>query len=520
MPNVPQKPGEAGASLAPLLPQSTVQPLAALVEGGLHRDHADQPRPRVEQVQRLFVIRVVRLVFAILIVTFTTIAFYQAWSLSKESNQVFWVPVAIAALIIIVVVGIDKLTPVKRISSIVGVVVGLLFGLLAAVVLGALGDLLLQSWTTKEAFDQYAPMIQSIKIIVGICLGYLGVVTVLQTQDDFRLVIPYIEFAKQIRGVRPILLDSSALIDGRIVDIASTRFIQAPLVVPQFVVKELQTLADSAEPMKRTKGRRGLDMITRLQRQATVDVSVDETPVAQNAVDQMLVDLARAMPAMILTTDVALARVAGIQGALALNLNDLANAAKINLAPGEMLSVKVLREGEQDGQGVGYMPDGTMIVLEDGEEFLGEQVEAVVTSSLQTSAGRLIFARIGTDAPRRTDAPSERPIGRGGAHAPTTGPSPSPNSGLSRGSSPSMMPGSSPASPRVAAPAPESIQAPATTDSPDQTGAARDTSIAIEPSPPSASVTTDDPQRIAARSPHPPRSPASLRQGTPRNPRR
>jgi uncharacterized protein YacL len=319
-------------------------------------------------------------------------------------------------------------------------------------------------------FEQYQPMIQSIKIIVGICLGYLGVVTVLQTQDDFRLVIPYIEFAKQIRGVRPILLDSSALIDGRIADIASTRFIQAPLIVPQFVVRELQTLADSADTMKRTKGRRGLDMITKLQRQATVDVSIDETPVAQNAVDQMLVDLARAMPAMILTTDVALARVAGIQGALALNLNDLANAAKINLAPGEMLNVKVLREGEQAGQGVGYMPDGTMIVLEDGEEFIGRQVEAVVTSSLQTSAGRLIFARIGAEAPRREVAATNAP-----------------------------------ATPVARAPEVASVEV-----------ARPDAPASEQPEPGAAGA----PAAPEARSPHPPRPPANIRQGTPRNPRR
>jgi uncharacterized protein YacL len=371
---------------------------------------------------------------------------------------------------VVVVVGVDKLTPVKRVSSIVGVVVGLLFGLLAALVLGSLADLLLQSWTDRQMFEQYQPMIQSIKIIVGICLGYLGVVTVLQTQDDFRLVIPYIEFAKQIRGVRPILLDSSALIDGRIADIASTRFIQAPLIVPQFVVRELQTLADSADTMKRTKGRRGLDMITKLQRQATVDVSIDETPVAQNAVDQMLVDLARAMPAMILTTDVALARVAGIQGALALNLNDLANAAKINLAPGEMLNVKVLREGEQAGQGVGYMPDGTMIVLEDGEEFIGRQVEAVVTSSLQTSAGRLIFARIGAEAPRREVAATNAP-----------------------------------ATPVARAPEVASVEV-ARTDAP----------ASEQPEPGAAGA----PAAPEARSPHPPRPPANIRQGTPRNPRR
>ncbi len=347
--------------------------------------------------QRAVLIRIIRLVFVILIVTFTTLAFYQAWAISKESNLNYWVPIVAAALVIVIVVGIDLLTPVKRISSIAGVLLGLLVGILATLVIGALCDLLLQSWTPEQAYEEWRPTIQSVKIILGICFGYLGVITVLQTQDDFRLVIPYVEFAKQIRGVRPILLDTSALVDGRVADIAGTGFIQAPMLIPNFVVHELQQLADSGDALKRARGRRGLDMITRLQRNAPVDVSIDETPIAGIAVDQMLIELARSAPAVILTTDVGLARVAAIQGITALNLNDLANAAKVNLTPGESISVRILRAGEQEGQGVGFLPDGTMIVIEDGGDAIGESVQATVTSSLQTSAGRLIFAKIGTE---------------------------------------------------------------------------------------------------------------------------
>jgi rRNA-processing protein FCF1 len=240
---------------------------------------------------------------------------------------------------------------------------------------------------------------------------------VLQTQDDFRLVIPYVEFSKQIRGVRPVLVDTSALVDGRIADIAATNFVQSPLVIPRFVVQELQTLADSGDAMKRSKGRRGLDVITKLQRQGTVDVSIDDTYVSGKAVDQMLVELARVTGAMVLTGDVGLARVASINSVMVLNLNDLANATRMSLVPGETITLRLMKPGEQRGQGVGYLPDGTMVVAEDGGGHIGETVQMTVTSSLQTSAGRLIFARIGQE-PGEDEPPSQGAA----AGAPTVAP--------------------------------------------------------------------------------------------------
>lgn len=437
----------------------------------------------IAAAQRAVLIRIIRLVFVILIVTFTTLAFYQAWAISKESNLNYWIPIIAAGLVIVIVVGIDLLTPVKRVSSIAGVLLGLLVGILATFVISALFDLLLQSWTPERAYTEWRPTIQSIKIIVGISFGYLGVITVLQTQDDFRLVIPYVEFAKQIRGVRPIILDTSALIDGRISDIVSTGFIQAPMLIPNFVVHELQQLADSGDALKRARGRRGLDMITRLQRNAPVDVSIDETPIASTAVDQMLVELARSTPAVILTTDVGLARVATIQGVIALNLNDLASAAKVNLTPGELISVRVLREGEQQGQGVGFLPDGTMIVIEDGGSSIGESVEATVTSSLQTSAGRLIFAKIGIDA---RSTPSEDASS-------TLLMSEVAQSSIAESHNPTESPANSPAN--------SSLNSKAESDN------TRAPQTPVQPQ---------------TRSPFPPKPPTSMsmKHGTPRNPRR
>lgn len=430
--------------------------------------------------QRAMIVRIIRFCFAVLVLTFTLLAVFRAISEGGQGNagaRLWWIPVIGAAVLVTVVVGVDRLTPVKKISTITAVLVGILLGLLATLAVGSVIDLLVQSWTPQsEALKELQPVVDSIKLIIGVCLSYLGIITVLQTQDDFRLVIPYVEFAKQIRGVRPLVLDTSALIDGRIVDVAATNFLQAPIIVPRFVVAELQLLADSGEAMKRTKGRRGLDMIAKLQRLGTVDVTIDETPVPGKGVDQMVVELARGMPGMILTTDVALARIASIQGVGVLNLNELSNATRMSLVPGEQVTVKLVREGEQAGQGVGYLADGTMVVAENGGHRINEHVTMTVTSSLQTSAGRLIFARLdetsasGSGAPVDVD-PAQAQISGDDA----------------------------------------SRREPVAMD----TNAAS-AALATPPEPPRDPATAAG----APRTPYPPKPPRSLKAGTPRNPRR
>ena len=299
---------------------------------------------------------------------------------------------AFAGLVLLV----DYLTPRKKIATLVSILVGLLGALAASIALSFVVDLLIETWVgDADSRAAIEPIISTVKVLIGITIAYLAITTVLQTQDDFRLVIPYVEFAKQIRGVRPLVMDSSVLIDGRLIDMAETGFIQAPLVIPHFVVAELQLLADSSDRLKRAKGRRGLDAISKLQRSPSIDVSIDETSVPGKAVDQMLVELAGQMPGIVVTTDSGLARVASIAGVVALNLNDLANALKPSVLAGERLLVKVIRAGEQPGQGVGYLEDGTMIVIEDGEDAIGTEIGVTVSSSLQTSAGRLIFAKQG-----------------------------------------------------------------------------------------------------------------------------
>ncbi|MFP4481699.1 MAG: PIN/TRAM domain-containing protein [Thermovirgaceae bacterium] len=193
------------------------------------------------------------------------------------------------------------------------------------------------------------------------------------------------------------VLDTSVIIDGRVLDIASTGFVEGTFILPRFVLTELQSVADSSDPTRRTKGRRGLDVINEMQKLPYITVQIVETSLKElgvDSVDEGLVELAGAMSAKVVTTDYNLNKIAQIQGIDVLNVNELANALKPMLLPGEAVTVDVIREGKEPQQGVGYLDDGTMIVVEDGEKFIGKRIEVIVTSMLQTSAGRMVFGKI------------------------------------------------------------------------------------------------------------------------------
>ncbi len=194
-------------------------------------------------------------------------------------------------------------------------------------------------------------------------------------------------------ATNPILLDTSAIIDGRIADISETGFVSGTLVVPRFVLNELQRIADSADTMRRQRGRRGLEMLNRLQKETKVPIEVtDANPEDAAEVDGKLVILARTLHCPIITNDFNLNRVAELQGVKVLNINELANAVKSVLLPGEEIPIKIMQEGKELGQGVGYLDDGTMIVVEGGRQYMNKEIEVTVTRVLQTIAGRMIFA--------------------------------------------------------------------------------------------------------------------------------
>ena len=198
----------------------------------------------------------------------------------------------------------------------------------------------------------------------------------MQTKDDFRFIIPYVEFSKEVKGARPLVLDTSVIIDGRIADVAETRVIDQQLVIPRFVLQELQSIADSSDKLRRNRGRRGLDILNRLQKSPGIEVRIHDAEIPELAgireVDQRLVVLAKHLGGKVVTNDYNLNKIARLQGVEVINLNDLANAMKPIVLPGEGLTVKLLKRGEEQGQGIGYLDDGTMVVAEQGAYHLGE----------------------------------------------------------------------------------------------------------------------------------------------------
>lgn len=351
---------------------------------------------------------VIRGVFIVLLVTIVMVTLLRelplTGSTSTESVKWFvdfwWVGLVIGGVIGGLAILLDALTPRKKLSSMTGILFGLIAGLLATVAISYVIDLLVQTHDIPViASEAVNRVILSIKAAFAMTLCYLGVATVYSTQDEFRLIIPYVEFAKQMRGTRPLVLDTSAIIDGRINEIGSTGFIHAPVVVPRFVIDELQRLSDSGDRLKRNRGRRGLDIVRKMQSNPHVDLTIADARMqgAPVGVDQMLVELAREHRADLVTTDFNLNKVAAIHGVTVLNINDLANALKPVAIPGERMRVEIIKRGESESQGVGYLDDGTMVVVDHAADRIGSSVDFYVTSTIQTSAGRMIFGDAGRE---------------------------------------------------------------------------------------------------------------------------
>jgi uncharacterized protein YacL len=235
-----------------------------------------------------------------------------------------------------------------------------------------------------------------IQLILGLVLCYVCISLLLQTKDDFRFVIPYVEFAREVKGNRPCILDTSVIIDGRIADVVDALILDSQLVIPKFVINELQGIADSSDRMRRSRGRRGLDILKRLRENAKLDVHIFERELpdfAEQPVDLKLVALAKHLSGKLITNDYNLNKVAQLHDVAVINLNDLANAMKPSFLPGEQINVRIVKAGEEHGQGIGYLDDGTMVVIENGREQIGQQVTIAVTSVIQKSAGRMVFGR-------------------------------------------------------------------------------------------------------------------------------
>ncbi len=276
----------------------------------------------------------------------------------------------------------------KRLDTITAVYFGTIIGLFLTYVF--------QLALTPILPNAHSWLADWLRLALATVVCYSCISILLQTKNDFRFIIPYVEFAKEVKGLKPYVLDTSVVIDGRIADIVETRVIDNQLIMPQFVIAELQAIADSNDKLKRNRGRRGLDILNRLRSDAKVDLMIYDRELPEFAgqpVDQKLVLLAKHLEGKVVTNDYNLNKVAKLHNVGVINLNDIANSLKPVFLPGEGIDVRIVKAGEESGQGVGYLEDGTMVVIEGGRDHVGDQVYAVVTSVLQTSAGRMVFGR-------------------------------------------------------------------------------------------------------------------------------
>lgn len=266
------------------------------------------------------------------------------------------------------------------------------FGLLLGIVVAQLID-------RSGLFDRVNDDTRLIvRLALFLAFSYIGMVLAMRSnKEDFSLIIPYVRFAPRNKPDNLILLDTSAIIDGRVADLIETSFLEGIIIVPGFVLKELQQVADSQDPIKRARGRRGLEMLNRIQKNQRHEVKIHDGDFAdEKEVDAKLVRLARNLGAKLYTNDHNLGKIAALQNVTHVNLHELSRSLKPIMLPGELLSLKIVREGKDKGQGIAYLPDGTMVVVNNGHTRIGQQVEAQVQSLLQTGAGVIVFADLRT----------------------------------------------------------------------------------------------------------------------------
>jgi len=243
----------------------------------------------------------------------------------------------------------------------------------------------------------------SLPLIVTVVCGVLGLVVFMWRKEDIVTIFTGIPRLKPSRGGgnSDKILDTSAIVDGRIADICKTGFVEGNLLVPRFVLRELQQVADSQDPLKRNRGRRGLDILNRMRKEKKVNVKIVDRDFPEiRDVDAKLIKLAKVLEAKVITNDFNLNKIAELEGVEVLNINDLSNALKPYVLPGEELRIQIIREGKEENQGVGYLDDGTMVVVEDGRRYINTTIDTVVTSVLQTPAGRMIFAKLKSSSNR------------------------------------------------------------------------------------------------------------------------
>ncbi len=288
------------------------------------------------------------------------------------------------------VIALDVSVRRKHLDTMTSVYFGMIVGLFLTYVVG----LALIPLTQTAIGDRIR---NPLLLVLGLILCYACISLLMQTRNDFRFIIPYVEFVKEVKGLKPCILDTSVVIDGRIADVVETQIFDGQFIMPKFVISELQGIADSSDRMRRSRGRRGLDILNRLRTNPNIELVIHEHDLPEYAgqsVDLKLVALAKHLQGKLITNDYNLNKIARLQDVTVINLNDLANALKPVFLPGERIEVRIVKAGEEAGQGVGYLEDGTMVVVEAGRDHVNQTVPIAVTSVLQTSAGRMVFGKL------------------------------------------------------------------------------------------------------------------------------
>ena len=298
-----------------------------------------------------------------------------------------WPGLVVGIVLGLLVVLIDRLLKGISLRLFSSATFGLLLGLIFANLLMASDVLRYQPETTQWA----------VRLIVYAIFAYLGMMLAMRSsRDEFSLIIPYVRFARETTQHEPLVVDTNVVIDGRIADLCATGFLSSSLIVPRFILDELQTLADSHEPTKRERGRRGLEILNQLQRSREIELTIHESAAEDIdlGTDARLVQIAKVLKARLLTNDHALTQVARLQRVTVLNLSNLTRALRPTVVAGDEIDLHLVKEGREPHQAVGYLPDGTMIVVNHARAHVGKTRTVVVASALQTAAGRLVFAEL------------------------------------------------------------------------------------------------------------------------------
>jgi len=324
-----------------------------------------------------------------------------------------WI-VRICFCIFSAIVGWDFVPTVLKVGPVIGAAAGFVVGVIiigielglksfsfrgvAAAMIGFILGAVMSNLVIKILFNPdfgFTPLSGYQKLIITMIFCYIGIMYVYMGRDEIHLIIPYVRFSKQSESRRFVIVDTSVIIDGRIADILQTDFIDEVLVIPRFVLKELHSIADSSDDLRRQRGRRGLEILKKIQESSKAEIKIDDSDFPDiTEVDHKLIRLAKIMDAKILTNDYNLNKVAEIEKVKVLNINDLANVVKAVVLPAEKMKITIVRAGKEKNQGVGYLDDGTMIVVSEGRRHVGKKIDVEVVSVLQTSAGKMIFADI------------------------------------------------------------------------------------------------------------------------------